>query len=175
MDVRARIVLIISAVGSYACMRRPTSCLAGTSDPTSFSGNLGSNFLPRPTSFLAGTPGQLPSRITSPIVSAASVGQDWRSCPDSLIGCSCCNVCARDVILERVLSRGMFRERLQVGPSRARLFLMTMLVIPSRLYSMTARSSYRQLHFTGVTYGYGELISCLGSRIRQGRSSDSCL
>ena len=94
MDVRARIVLIISAVGSYACMRRPTSCLAGTSGPTSFSGNLGSNFLPRKT---------------SPALTSASRA------------------------IFHFISRGMFREKLHIGPSRARLFAMIMMVIPSRL------------------------------------------
>ena len=83
-------------LGSNFLFREPRVQLPfpGTSGPTSFPGNFGSNFLPRKT---------------SPGLTSASRA------------------------IFHFISRGMFRERLHVGPSRARLFLMTMLVIPSRL------------------------------------------
>ena len=148
-----------ACVGQLPVLREPRVqfSFAGISGPTSFPGQLPSLRESR-TNFL---PERLPR---------LSRQQVWGMIGDLVLTASlavhAAMFCARDVILERVLSRGMFRERLQVGPSRARLFLMTMLVISSRLSLMTARSSKRQLHFTGMMYGYGELISCLGSRIR---------
>ena len=130
-----------ACVGQLPVLREPRIQLpfAGTSGPTSFPGQLPSLREPR-ANFL---PGRRPR---------LSRQQVWGRIGDLVLTASlavnAAMFCARDVILERVLSRGMFRERLHVGLSRARFFLMTVLVIPSRLSLMTARPSNRQLHFT---------------------------
>ena len=80
-----------SCLGVWERRPCPTSYLAGASDPTSSSGNLGSNFLSRELRV------QLPSPRDFPGIPPASRA------------------------IFHFISRGMFRERLHVEPPRARL------------------------------------------------------
>ena len=128
----------MDARAQFPVLREPRIQLPfrGTSGPTSFSGNLGSNFLPW----------EFRVRLSSP--------QDFLGTHLGLPGNLSLHI-SRDVPGEatcRAFPGETFHDD-YVGHT-----------VPIAL--MTARSSDRQLHFTGMTYGYGELISCLGSRIR---------